>query len=230
MPKAMVVVAALALAMDLGGAVARAQGVAPGGGIGNSTGIGSGLGGVVGGTGPSYPNGTTQPTLGTPPPPGGVGAPAGLPPVSSVPGPSAYPSPSYSFEHKTPRLPTETLRLPQQPAGDLSFLKGCWRTEVFRYARQAGTSTYCFDGRGVGKFLYVRLDQPNFSCSAPVQARYVGQQLRLQNLKTTCSDGSDVFADTLDCLPAAGDSARCSGAAALPEQTESWTVRLYRLR
>src|SRR5688572_11560006 len=148
-------IVAATTALALASTSVLAQGVAPGGPIGGSTGIGSGLGGVTG-TGPSWPNGTNQaPQPSAPPvPPGGYAGPA--PSVTAPPPttrPSPYPQPSAPFAASTPRPPaTIPLILPERLTGNLAFLKGCWRTDVFAYARHPGTTTWCFDDKGKGRF------------------------------------------------------------------------------
>jgi hypothetical protein len=217
--------AAIALIFWLTGVQAlvpcMAQGVAPGGGIGNSTGIGSGLGGVIGGTGPSYPNGTTQPSLPPPPPPGGYGGPTASPPAALT-GRSYYPQPREPFDATTPRVPATPLSF-DRPAADLSFLKGCWRTDVFQHAQHAGVSTWCFDDKGAGRFLYTRLDQPSYYCRGPAQAGYAGELLRFHDVKTDCSNSGDKGPGDLSCR-AAGEAAQCSGAGS------TQIVHLYRVR
>jgi hypothetical protein len=139
--------------------------------------------------------------------------------------PSPYPQPSEPFAASTSRPPaTIPLTLPERPTGSLAFLKGCWRTDVFPYARHPGTTTWCFDDKGKGRFLYARIDQPGFSCSAQAQASYGGQQVHLHSLTTSCSDGSSDVPRELNCREAT-DGALCTGNAG-----ESWTVRLYRVR
>ncbi|HEY6979823.1 hypothetical protein [Reyranella sp.] len=227
--------AAAVCAFGVAATTALAQGVAPGGSIGNSTGIGSGLGGVIGGTGPSYPNGTTQPTLPPPPPPGGSVAPLAPPPSISTARPPSYPKPLDPFGPATrseagPSVaPRPLLQLPERPASDLSFLKGCWRSDVFQLAHESGVATYCFDGTGGGRFLYTRLDQPGFFCRASAQAAYLGTELRLRIFATTCSDGG-AYPEALDCSRGAGDAAQCSGKATTVAGSEAWTVRLHRSR
>jgi len=223
------VAATIAGAMALAAAAALAQGVAPGGGIGNSTGIGSGLGGVIGGTGPQYPNGTTPPVLQPPPPPGGEGGAAPPPPAITTFRPSPTPQPR-TFSGRMPPPATEPLRLPSQPTEDLAFLKGCWRTDVFQYEQQAGLSTWCFDGKGIGRFLYTRLNQPNFFCHAQAQAGYEGPELQLRSLKASCSDGSDLAAEYLACHPSDAQTAQCSGNPSAQNPAGSWIVRLYKVR
>jgi hypothetical protein len=231
MSKALVAAVAIALALALPEAEVLAQGVAPGGPIGNSTGIGSGLGGVVGGTGPSYPNGTTQPTLPTPPPPGGGTVPTGPPHAISTVRPPSYPRPLDPFGPSTSRTssaPSAPLSLPEPPTSDLSFLKGCWRTGVFRLAHEPGVGTYCFDDKGSGRFLYQRVSQPDYFCRASAQAGYVQKVLRLRVFATTCSDGRE-YPESLDCS-AAGAAARCDGTTTTSTGTENWTVQLHRVR
>lgn len=127
-----VVAVAAALTVDR---TAFAQHVGPGGPISNSLGFGSGLGGVIGGTGPTYPNGTIQPALPTPPPPGGGYAPvSALPPIVTAQ-PQSYPKRFDPFG-PTSGSGSLSLKLPEAPSGDLSFLRGCWRTDVFRLARE----------------------------------------------------------------------------------------------
>lgn len=224
MPKLTVAAATLALALGLhGGAMVLAQGVAPGGSIGNSTGIGSGLGGSPGGTGPQYPNGTTQPTLPPPPPPGGAPVPLlRSAPVPLIARPSYAPQPSEPFA-ATPQRPPSTvpLRLLQVPPDDLAFLKGCWRTDVFQHGGHAGVTTWCFDGKGGGRFLHTRQDEPGYFCRGPAHAAYVAQQLRFEALQTSCSEGNDAGPGDVACR-ANGDAAQCSG--------NGWTGRLYRVR
>ena len=219
-------VALAGLTLAVIGAPALAQHVAPGGGIGNSTGIGSGLGGVIGGTGPSYPNGTTAPTLPAPIPPGGYGGALSTPPAGSAARPSYYPQPQEPFASTAPRSPsTLPLSLPEQPSGDLSFLKGCWRSDVFQHAGHPGTSTWCFDEKGTGRFLYTRQDQTDYFCRGPAQADYAGQQLHFHLSATTCSGKNDSYPADLDCQEG-GDGAQCGtlGDSAGP------AVRLYRVR
>ena len=223
MPRLTVLAATLALSLQIGVASALAQGVAPGGGIGNYTGIGSGLGTPLG-TGPSYPNGTTQPTFAPPPPPGGgSAAPTQRAPTLSTIRPPSYPQPRAPFE-SSPRQPaTVPLSLPETPLGDLSFLKGCWRTDVFQQAQHAGTTTYCFDEKGAGRLLYARQDEPEYFCRGPARAGYEGQVLRLRGENASCSDGGSA-PDALDCRPS-GDTTECTGTAA-----GGGKVRLYRVR
>lgn len=229
--KALVAAIAIASALALLEAEVLAQGVAPGGPIGNSTGIGSGLGGVIGGTGPSYPNGTTQPTLPPPPPPGGGTVPTSPPHAISTVRPPSHPKPLDPFGPSTSRtssVPSVPLSLPDPPTGDLSFLKGCWRTDVFRLAHEPGVGTYCFDDKGSGRFLYQRVSQPDFFCRSSAQAGYVQKVLRLRVFATTCSDGRE-YPESLDCS-AAGGAARCDGTVTTSAGSESWTVQLRRVR
>ncbi len=244
MPK---ILAIAALALALTGQMALAQGVAPGGPIGNSTGIGSGLGGVPGGTGPSWPNGTTQPTLAPPPPPGGTPLRSTTSPTSSTGRPSAYPQPRDPFDNPAPpaaggtapRAPAAAtssspaqpslgvpLAFPNRAGGDMAFLKGCWRTAVFKVAGHAGTTTWCLDDKGAGRFLYARTDQPNFFCHARAEATYAAGRLHLHREAASCTDGSTGGAGDLDCRPGAAEAAECVGGNA----GGSATVRLYRVR
>ena len=222
MPRLNVLATSLALVLPLGGGMALSQGVAPGGPIGNSTGIGAGLG--IPGTGPSYPNGTTQPSLAPPPPPGGTPVPMQRAPALSTVRPSSYPQPRAPFE-STPRPPaTVPLSLPDTPPADLSLLKGCWRTDVFQQAQHPGTTTYCFDEKGAGRFLYTHQDQVDYFCRGPAQAAYEGSVLHLTGSNTSCSDGATQAPNALDCR-ASGEAADCTGTAA-----GGGKVHLYRVR
>jgi hypothetical protein len=227
MPRITIVATMIAGAVALAAAAAFAQGVAPGGGIGNSTGIGSGTG--VTGTGPQYPNGTTAPVLPAPPPPGGAGGAAAPPPAITTFRPSPTPQPR-TWSGRMPPPATEPLKLPDQPTEDLAFLKGCWRSDVFQYGQQAGLSTWCFDGKGVGQFLYTRLNQPNFFCHAQAQAGYEGPVLQLHSLTASCSDGSDLAAEYLACQSGGDQAAQCKGNPSAQQPASSWTVRLYKVR
>jgi hypothetical protein len=216
----------LGVALVLVGVPALAQGVAPGGGIGNSTGIGSGLGGVIGGTGPSYPNGTTVPTLPASPPPGGYSIAPSAPPAGSAARPSYYPQPQEPFTSTAPRAPsTLPLSLPERPSGDLSFLKGCWRSDVFQHAGHPGTSTWCFDEKGIGRFLYTRQDQTDYFCRGPAQADNAGQQLHFHISAVSCSAKNDAYPADLACQEG-GDGAQCG----TPGDSAGPAVRLYRVR
>jgi hypothetical protein len=227
MSRIKVLVLMVALAPGLVSGAAVAQGVAPGGGIANTTGIGNGLG-PPGGTGPHYPNATPQPTLPAPPPPGGYGAPL-RPPAISIGKPPSYPQPTEPFGPPVSRTSAEVLRLPEAPASNLTFLDGCWRSDVFQYGHQ-GIATYCFDGKGTGRFLYRRLDQPAYFCRGSTQASYAGRVLRLHNVDTTCSDGDHRYPADLDCAPGGDGPAQCSGRGDTPAGSKTWTVRLHRTR
>jgi hypothetical protein len=214
----------LAVTLALQGTGALAQGVAPGGPIYNSTGIGSGTGGVIGGTGPTWPNGTGQAPQPSPQtvPPGGY--PTTTPSPTYSPSPSPSPRGSAPYASSSMRQPaTVPLTLPSQPR-DLAFLKGCWRTDVFPHCGHRGTTTWCFDDRGRGRYLYARTDQVNYFCHAQAEATYRAGQLRLQTLTARCEDGSADVPAMLMCREGT-DGALCTGDAA-----QSWTVRLYRVR
>lgn len=208
-----------------------AQGVAPGGPIGGSTAMGNGLGGVVGGTGPSYPNGTTAPPSPNPIPPGGypsVGrfdsarpgtAPStAAPPAASTAAPSRYPQPQEPFAASVPQ---PLLKLPQEASAPATFMDGCWRTDLFRPSgsSQQGVVTYCFDGNGVGRLLFRRLEHSSYSCSGPAAVRYEGQQLHITTPDTSCTDGDRSFPMTLDCVKAGDRTAQCG--------SEASTVHLH---
>jgi hypothetical protein len=219
-------IAAAATALMLVSAGTHAQGVAPGGPIGGSTGIGSGLGGVIG-TGPSWPNGTNQAPQPSIPsvPPGGYGHPA--PSFASPPAmrPSPYPQPGEPFASTAYRLPAAIpLMLPESPASNLAFLRGCWRSDVFAHAQHPGSTTWCFDDKGIGRFLYTRVDRTDFFCHAEARADLGSGELHLRSVKTSCDDGTAAAPAGLTCRDGI-EGALCNGDAG-----DSWTVRLYRIR
>ena len=226
MPRLAFLAALLPLAVIGPAADANAQGVAPGGSIANTTGIGSGLA-TQGGTSPSYPNGTTQPILPAPPPPGG-GPSAIAPPALSRP--SSAPPAAYSFESRPRKPAVVPLELPATPDSNLTFLRGCWRTDVFKHGEQVGLSTWCFDAKGEGKILYTRINQPDFFCHGPAAARYAATELHLQSQALACSDGSSIALGELDCRRNGGEGVRCSGGVPTATLSERWTVGLYRVR
>ncbi|SKA39993.1 hypothetical protein SAMN02745126_06298 [Enhydrobacter aerosaccus] len=236
--KALATIALALAATPMATTVTHAQGVgvAPGGSTANTTGIGSGLGDPRG-TGPHYPNGTTQPVLPPPPPPGGYNP--SLPPVpsfSTSSRPPSYPQPTAPFGPpvsgpSTSGASLPALALPAAPVSDLSFLKGCWRTDVFQYSNQPGVSTYCFDAQGRGRFLYKRLNQPDYACQATAQADYVGPQLRFHTSNMTCSDGRSAYPANLDCAGGgSGEAAQCTSTAETQAGAETWSVHLRRIR
>jgi hypothetical protein len=127
--------------------------------------------------------------------------------------------------------PSPVLKIPEKPTDDYSFLKGCWRTDSFKHtpALQPGVSTYCFDDKGNGQLEFRRPSSPGYVCRAPAQARYEGQQLRIHDSDTRCTDGGQWYADVLDCRRGEGDIAQCSGKSNTPMGPHSWTVRLNRV-
>jgi hypothetical protein len=226
MPRLAFLAALLFLAVIGPATDANAQGVAPGGSIANTTGIGSGLA-TQGGTSPSYPNGTTQPVLPAPPPPGGGG---GVVAPYASPRPSSTPPAGYSFESR-PRKPSVVpLELPAAPEANLTFLRGCWRTDVFKRGEQVGLSTWCFDARGEGKVMYTRINQPDFFCHGPAAARYAATELHLESRGLACNDGSSIAVGELDCRRNGSEGVRCSGGEPTATLSERWTVGLYRVR
>jgi hypothetical protein len=220
------IVAATALMLVSAGFHAHAQGIAPGGPIGGSTGIGSGLGGING-TGPSWPNGSNQAPQPSIPsvPPGGYSHPA--PSFASPPSSSPYPQPGEPFAATAYRPPAQIpLTLPEPSAGSLAFLRGCWRSDVFTHAEHPGSTTWCFDDKGSGRFLYTRVDRTDFYCHAQAQARLGSGELHLRSVKTSCDDGSAAAAAPAGLTCRYGtDGALCSA-----DASGSPTIRLYRVR
>ena len=182
---------------------------------------------MPGGTGPSYPNGTTAPRSPTPIPPGGyppvghfdtapgVGAAA---PSAATSTPSHYPQPQEPFAASPPQ---PLLKLPQDASSPVAFMDGCWRTDLFKpsSSSQQGVVTYCFDGNGIGRLLFRRADESNYSCNGPAAVRYEGQQLHITTPDTSCTGGGHDFPATLDCVKAADRTAQCG--------SEASTVHLH---
>ncbi len=132
-----------------------------------------------------------------------------------------------------PEPPSPVLKLPDKPTEDYSFLKGCWRTDPFRHSptHDPGISSYCFDEKGNGQLEFRRPGHPGYVCRAPAQARYEGQQLRIRDADTKCTDGSQWFADNLECRRGADNVAQCSGKASNGRGgIDTWTSRLNRVR
>lgn len=163
---------------------------------------------------------------------------AQLPPPVVPPKPApqpqeaAKPEPPKPEPQKEAAKPTPQLQLPPKPTNDMSFLKGCWRTDPFQHRPDSpkGVSTYCFDEKGKGTLEYKHVDNPTHVCRPSATASYEGQQLRIQDSNITCTDGTGWFADHLDCRRGANDVAECSGEATTTDRTDKWTVRLHRVR
>ncbi|QQS11703.1 MAG: hypothetical protein IPK81_19385 [Rhodospirillales bacterium] len=132
--------------------------------------------------------------------------------------------------------PDGMLRLPDKPTQDMSFLKGCWRGDSFRYTprHNPGAHTYCFDEKGKGKLTFHW--SSGSTCEAPATARYEGGKLLIVDADSTCSDGAQWTQDRLVCVQGADKVAQCSGETNihLPEQgitrerATGFTVRLHR--
>ncbi len=123
------------------------------------------------------------------------------------------------------------LKMPEKPTQDLSFLKGCWRTDPFKHEpgqRDFGISTYCFDTNGRGQ-LEFRISA--HSCRPSARAQFLGNVLRIDDADVRCSDGTQWAADHLDCRRASDGVAQCSGDSRNPVSglPTHWTVRLHRV-
>ncbi|MFI4999465.1 MAG: hypothetical protein ACHQK9_06260 [Reyranellales bacterium] len=129
-----------------------------------------------------------------------------------------------------PTAPPPASAPPASPAVDMSFLKGCWRSDPFKRTpdEAAGVSTYCFDADGRGQLQFTRPSQPDYFCRTPAQAALEDNTLHLRDSDSRCSDGSAWYADNLQCRPPVGDVAECSGQTSTPSGAETWTVRLHR--
>ncbi|HTR85470.1 MAG TPA: hypothetical protein VMI56_13400 [Reyranella sp.] len=128
--------------------------------------------------------------------------------------------------------PSSVLKMPDKPTNDLSFLKGCWRTDSFKHDPAQfgeGVSTYCFDENGRGQLDFNRPARPGYACRPPAQARFTGSDLRIDDADTTCTDGSSWWADHLTCRRGSDGVALCSGTSNMAGRTHTWTVQLHRL-
>ena len=149
-------------------------------------------------------------------------------PAGSTLQPSHYP-PAVSGSEGYRRKPsTEPMSLPSVGGGDPSFLRGCWRTDVYRYERHDGLTTWCFNEKGMGRVLYTRIDQPGYSCNAKADARYAGGVLQFHSLGSTCSDGAPLALGDLDCRQN-GEAVHCSGTIPALGPGERWSVGLYKV-
>ncbi len=129
--------------------------------------------------------------------------------------------------------PSPVLKMPEKPTENYSFLKGCWRTDPFRHSPRRpapGVSTYCFDDKGNGQLEFHRPSEPGYSCRAPAQARFSGQEMIIRDSDTTCTNGGRWWADNLVCRRSEGGIAQCSGTSHDDIGPTSWTVLLNRVQ
>jgi hypothetical protein len=112
--------------------------------------------------------------------------------------------------------------------GDLSALKGCWRTDTYRAAPGAapGRSSYCFDSSGRGTMTH---SEAGVTCSAPAHAELRGPiEMHLVDQNSRCSDGSLWQQDRLYCKADAGGVAHCAGASSGASGGWRWSTTLHR--
>jgi hypothetical protein len=158
------------------------------------------------------------------PPPAPVKPPA----AERKPDPPSKPEPKPKVAERKPqpppRPPDDRMRMPTAPTNDYSFLKGCWRTDVFKHGPRIppGYATYCFDGNGRGTMEF--RFQNGTTCRAPATARFSGNTLRVVDADSTCSPRGTWAQDRLDCTAGADGVAYCRG----ENRTERWTVNLHR--
>jgi hypothetical protein len=154
------------------------------------------------------------------------------PPARPPPEPRPKPVAEPPVQRPPPPEASPQLKLPTAPTQDMSFLKGCWRTDPFRHTpdQSPGVSTYCFGEDGRGQLEFRRASRPDYACRSAARASFEGQQLRVRDSDTRCSDGTQWYADNLDCRRGADDVAECSGQSSTPSGVHTWTVRLNRLR
>lgn len=133
-----------------------------------------------------------------------------------------------------PKPPEPVLKIPEKPTNDLSFIKGCWRTDPFKHRPTQpdfGISTYCFDEQGNGRLEFKRQGKADYVCRPTARARFSGGNLVIQDSDTNCSNGDPWWADHLTCRRDADGVALCSGYAdGGPGGRDEWTVRLHRVR
>jgi hypothetical protein len=155
-------------------------------------------------------------------------APAPPLPVPVPPKPEPGPPPP---EPKPPPAPPANkadnlMHVPEN--GDLSALKGCWRTDTYRAAPGAapGRSSYCFDGSGRGTMTH---SEAGVTCSAPAHAELRGPiEMHLVDQNSRCSDGSLWQQDRLYCKADAGGVAHCAGASSGASGGWRWSTTLHR--
>ncbi len=155
-------------------------------------------------------------------------APAKPPAAERKPDPPPKPEPKPKAAERKPepppRPPDDRMRMPTAPTNDYSFLKGCWRTDVFKHGPRIppGYATYCFDGNGRGTMEF--RFQNGTTCRAPATARFSGSTLRVIDADSTCSPRGTWAQDRLDCTAGTDGVAYCRG----ENRTERWTVNLHR--
>ncbi len=133
--------------------------------------------------------------------------------------------------HPEPKAPPvnqsdNLLHVPQN--GDLSALKGCWRTETYRAGpgEAAGRSEYCFDESGRGRMTHT---EAGVTCSAPAHVELRGPtEMHLVDQNSRCSDGSLWQQDRLYCKADAGEVAHCAGASSGASGGWRWSTTLHR--
>jgi hypothetical protein len=113
--------------------------------------------------------------------------------------------------------------------GDLSRLRGCWRTDRYSYdnAPSQEVSTYCFDTNGHGTLVH---EGGGTTCRAPadIEMRPDGA-MYLADRDTRCSDGSIWHQDRLLCTGTQGGVAQCEGQANLVGGNRvHWVTTLHR--
>lgn len=140
-------------------------------------------------------------------------------PVPTPPEPKPPPAPPVN---QTDNL----MHVPEN--GDLSALKGCWRTDTYRAAAGAapGRSSYCFDGAGHGRMTHT---EAGVTCSAPAHAELRGPtEMHLVDQNSRCSDGSLWQQDRLYCKADAAGVAHCAGASSGASGGYRWSTTLHR--
>jgi hypothetical protein len=156
------------------------------------------------------------------PPPSAGDAPRALeaappppPPPTEEPKPDPKPDPKPAEKPKSAAPKPKAggrLQIPQG-AKDVSFLKGCWKSDAGIFNRM-GTPLYCyycFDGNGHAKVRVEELDRRGRvtrTCRATATARLSGGKLHIRDTGARCPSPPNYVPDTVVCTPT-GAAANC---------------------
>ncbi|MDR1041090.1 MAG: hypothetical protein LBR80_13195 [Deltaproteobacteria bacterium] len=110
--------------------------------------------------------------------------------------------------------PGGRLTIPEG-ATDVSFLKGCWKSDagIFNTSGQPLFCYYCFDGSGRARVRVEELDgrgRIQRTCTATATARMSGGKLTIRDTGAKCPGGGNYVPDTVICSASSGGVADCS--------------------
>jgi hypothetical protein len=100
---------------------------------------------------------------------------------------------------------------------------------VFPFGQHHGTITWCFDDKGSGRSLFVRIDQMNFYCHAQATAAWSARALGLRSTRPACTDGSADAPTELICRNGS-QGTLCVDSADANSTDKGWIGGLYRVR